>query len=140
MKPPEDEEAAKRRARAERFGIPLVEPKQVPTKKGKSAANGKGAKSAAPDVSHVPLSSPYCTPYSPSSNICAAGRVRTSWRRVQHGLALRPNRKLKPHPARPTAGSDSGTPLLRCPSTQKSSNAGRSAPSGLVPVPSSLRR
>ena len=138
MKPPEDEEAAKRRARAERFGIPLVEPKQVPTKKGKPAANGKGAKSAAPDVSHVPLSSPYCTPYSPSSNICAAGRVRTSWRRVQHGLALRPNRK--PHPARLTAGSDSEMPLLNCPSMQKSSNAGRSVLSDLVPVPSSLRR
>ncbi|RPD63901.1 hypothetical protein L227DRAFT_650872 [Lentinus tigrinus ALCF2SS1-6] len=51
VKPPEDEEAAKRRARAERFGIPLVEPKPtpLPTKKGKPAANGKNAKATRQD-------------------------------------------------------------------------------------------
>ncbi|TFK94597.1 hypothetical protein K466DRAFT_579849 [Polyporus arcularius HHB13444] len=48
---PEDAEAAKRRARAERFGIPLVEPKTAPaqTKKGRPATNGKAAKATMPD-------------------------------------------------------------------------------------------
>lgn len=49
----EDAEAEKRRKRAERFGIPYVEPKAkpVPAVKGEKGAKGKGAKeTAAPKV------------------------------------------------------------------------------------------
>ena len=48
-----DLEAEKRKARAARFGIPLVEPKQLPQqqqKGGKKVANGKAAKASAGDV------------------------------------------------------------------------------------------
>ena len=47
-----DEEAEKRKARAARFGIPLVEPKTAaPTPKGKKgAANGKVVKAAVVEV------------------------------------------------------------------------------------------
>ncbi|CDO76712.1 hypothetical protein BN946_scf184796.g6 [Trametes cinnabarina] len=48
-KSPEDEEIERRKARAARFGIPLVEPKPTPAPKsgkGAAAANGKAAKSA----------------------------------------------------------------------------------------------
>ncbi|KAI0779833.1 hypothetical protein C8Q74DRAFT_718528 [Fomes fomentarius] len=48
-KTPEDEEAERRKARAARFGIPLVEPKAAPAQKnGKAAANGKVAKTGVP--------------------------------------------------------------------------------------------
>ncbi|KAJ8488896.1 hypothetical protein ONZ51_g3238 [Trametes cubensis] len=46
--PSADEEAEKRKARAARFGIPVVEPKAAPAQKnGKAASNGKPAKTAA---------------------------------------------------------------------------------------------
>ncbi|KAI0769304.1 hypothetical protein BD413DRAFT_477584, partial [Trametes elegans] len=45
---PEDEEAAKRKARAARFGIPVVEPKAAAPQKNGRAANGKASKGAAP--------------------------------------------------------------------------------------------
>ncbi|KAH9855216.1 hypothetical protein C2E23DRAFT_724870 [Lenzites betulinus] len=47
-KAPEDEEAERRKARAARFGIPVVEPTKPKEKRSKPVANGKAAKGAAP--------------------------------------------------------------------------------------------
>ena len=52
--PSEDAEAEKRKARAARFGIPVVEPKPAPAQKnGRSAANGKTVKAAVAEVRRI---------------------------------------------------------------------------------------